>query len=33
MAGQTVMETPGEEDGLVRLIIVRKSSPIKALPR
>jgi hypothetical protein len=23
------METPGEEDGLVRLIIVRKSSPIE----
>src|ERR1039458_5776119 len=29
VAGQTVMETPGEEDGLVRLVIVRKSSPIE----
>jgi hypothetical protein len=31
--GQTVMEAPSEEDGLVRLIIVRKSSPIEAIPR
>ena len=29
VAGQTVMEAPGEEDGLARLIIVRKSSPIE----
>ena len=27
------METPGEEDGLVRLIIVRKSSPIEGIRR
>ena len=33
VAGQTVMETPGEEDGLVRLIIVRKSSPIEGYTR
>jgi len=33
MAGQTVMETPGEEDGLVRLIIARKSSPIEGYTR
>ncbi len=27
--GQTVMETPGEKNGLIRLVIVRKSAPIE----
>jgi hypothetical protein len=33
VAGQTVMETPGEKDRLVRLILVRKSSPIESHTR
>jgi hypothetical protein len=33
VTGQTVMEAPSEEDGLVCLIIVRKSSPIEGHSR